>query len=384
MTSWRERLAVALGPGLFAGVAFRDWWRMLRENRFAIHPRYWLRAWVITHYSLLNSIAARREQRQFGAVLEKQVVPPPLFILGHWRSGTTHLHNLLSQDDRFAFPSLFETLYPHSFLSTEHGRHYKLLQAFMPRKRPMDNMHLDLSAPWEDEYATCIASGMSSYMSPVFPKRLEHYDRYMTFRDASAEEVAQWRSSLMMFLKKLTFRYGRPLILKSPPHTCRIHLLLELFPNAKFVHVHRNPIHVFQSTQHQTQVMLRWYGLQRFPRSKVDDWIIRRYREMYDTFFEQRTLIPSGHFHEVGFEELESHPIATMRTIYNGLDLPVFDHVAPRLCDYVGSLEGYRKNVFAELPTDLRELLAKEWRACFEEWGYTSIAPSETKHCKED
>lgn len=372
MTSWRERLAVVFGPGLLTGVTFRNWRWMLQENRYAIPAKYWLRASVITHCSLLNSFVAKQEQRQFSAEVEKQVIPPPLFILGHWRSGTTHLHNLLSQDDRFAFPNVFEALYPHSFLSTECSRHYKLLRTLMPRRRPMDDMRLDLTVPWEDEYAVCIDSGTSSYMGPVFPKRLDHYDRYMTFRDASDEEVARWKSSLLKFLKKLTYKYRRPLILKSPPHTCRIRLLLEMFPDAKFVHIHRNPIDVFQSTQQQTRVMLRWYELQRFPTGHLDDWIVRRYREMYEVFFEERSSILGGNYHEVSFEELELDPIATMQAVYDGLHLPDFNHVKPQLRSYLASLGGYHKNVFAALPDGARARIAANWQRSFAEWGYST------------
>lgn len=370
MTSWRERIAVALGPGLLPGVTYGDWLRMLRVNRFAIHPRYWMRASVITQYSLMNSVIAWQERRRFGEEVENQIVQPPLFILGHWRSGTTHLHNLLSLDDRFAFPNAFQVAFPNTFLSTEGGGNYKLLQFFMPRKRPMDNMQLDLTVPWEDEYATCTASATSSYMGPVFPKRLEHYDRYMTFRGVPTEEVARWQASLILLLKKLTFKYRRPLILKSPPHTGRIRLLLEMFPNAKFIHIHRHPIDVFQSTRHQTDVMLRWYELQRFPRDKIDDWIFQRYREMYDAFFEERSLVPAGCFHEVGFDELESNPITTMGSIYDALNLPAFDQIEPKLRDYSAGQAGYRKNVFAELPRALRDRVTIDWQRAFAEWGY--------------
>ena len=371
MTSWRETIAVAFGPGLFAGVTYGDWLRMLRDNRFAIHPRYWIRASVITQYSLMNSIIAWRERRRFGEEVENQVVQPPLFILGHWRSGTTYLHNLLSLDNRYAFPNAFQVAFPHTFLSAEGGSNYKLLRFFMPRKRPMDNMQLSLTVPWEDEYATCTASATSSYMGPVFPKRLEHYDRYMTFRGVPTEEVARWQASLILLLQKLTFKYRRPLILKSPPHTGRIRLLLEMFPNAKFIHIHRNPIDVFQSTRHQTDVMLRWYELQRFPRDKIDDWIIHRYREMYDAFFEERSLIPAGCFHEVGFDDLDSHPLTTMQSIYDALNLPAFNQIEPKLRDYAAGQAGYRKNVFAELPRALWDRVTNDWHRAFAEWGYT-------------
>ena len=43
----------------------------------------------------------------------------PLFILGIWRSGTTHLHNLFAQDDRFAFANNYQVCFPRTFLTME-------------------------------------------------------------------------------------------------------------------------------------------------------------------------------------------------------------------------------------------------------------------------
>src|SRR3954447_3399651 len=84
------------------GIRFGDWCRLLRRHRFAVHPRYWPRAAVITAASLTNSLNVRREEREFDQEIEAARVLPPVFILGHCRSGTTHLHNLLAVDPRFA------------------------------------------------------------------------------------------------------------------------------------------------------------------------------------------------------------------------------------------------------------------------------------------
>ena len=78
-------------------------------------------------------------------------------------------------------------------------------------------------------------------------------------------------------MRKLTFKYGRPLVLKSPPHTARIRLLLEMFPEARFVHIHRHPYQVFRSCRHYHDTAV-WYSyLQKPDTSLNDDRIIRRY-----------------------------------------------------------------------------------------------------------
>ena len=89
-----------------------------------------------------------------------------------------------------------------------------------------------------------------------------HYDRYLTFRGVPEREVDEWKQALVLFLKKLTWKYRKPLLLKSPPHTCRIKLLLGLFPEARFVHIHRDPFAVYQSMRHTLSRVLRITRLQ--------------------------------------------------------------------------------------------------------------------------
>jgi hypothetical protein len=366
---WRDTLLTNFGPGLLAGITLRDWLRLLRDNRFGIIPSRLPRAMMITGQSIGNSLSGWYETRRYAASLEGVTIPPPLFVLGHWRSGTTHLHNLLSVDERFAFPNNYQSLFPRTFLSTE-AVHARMISWFFPKQRPMDNMEWNLQSPQEDEFALCVSSFKSPYLGWVFPRQRDHYDRYLTFRGVPDSEITQWREAFTLFLKKLTWKYQRPLILKSPPHTCRIKLLLQLFPRAKFVHIHRDPYAVFQSSRHLFQLCDVCESLQRPPQDDLDDWILRQYHEMYDAFFEERALIPEGHFHEVCFEELEADPVEQVRNTYEALGLPEFSQVEPVLRQYVGSISGYKKNEFPELPAELRAHIAEEWRQSFLEWGY--------------
>src|SRR5262245_12738714 len=100
--SWRERLALWTGPGLLGGITLGDWLTLLRDNRFAVDPAYWWRAGVITLWSIRNSLGRWREEACHGKEICGVRVEPPLFIVGIWRSGTTHLQNLLALDSRFA------------------------------------------------------------------------------------------------------------------------------------------------------------------------------------------------------------------------------------------------------------------------------------------
>jgi hypothetical protein len=290
-------------------------------------------------------------------------------VLGHWRSGTTHLHNLLAVDRRFAFPNLYQVLFPHTFLASE-GSLKGIFGALLPETRMFDNVKFAIDVPTEEEFALCNSTFLSSYMSTVFPRREEFYDRYLTMRDVPERELQRWRDAFVLFLQKLTWKYRRPIILKSPPHTCRIRLLLEMFPDARFVHIHRDPYTVFQSTKHMVIGWDKTEHLQRRNFAALDARILRQYREMYDLFFAEQPLIPAGQFHEVGYEDLERDPLGELRKLYASVGLPDFTEVEPALIEYQKSLSGYQKNKHRELDPSLKSRIAGEWRRCFDAWGY--------------
>jgi hypothetical protein len=174
----------------------------------------------------------------------------------------------------------------------------------------------------------------------------------------------------MTFFQKLTLRSGKPLIIKSPTHTGRIKLLLEMFPDARFVHIHRDPYTVFQSLVHTHETGLPFARLQNTRRVDWTERIIRQYKEIYDCYFDERPLIPDSRFHELRFEDLERDPVGEVRKLYASLGMPDFEHVETSLQAYLNSMSGYQKNVFPELAPDLRQHVANEWNRSFEEWGY--------------
>jgi hypothetical protein len=335
------------------GMALGEWWALLRRHRFAIDLRHLPRALVQTAASTSNSVGARIERIRFGRRIDANEVHTPLFILGHYRSGTTHLHNLLALDREFAAPTLFQVLNPHTFLTTER---YAAVVAdkLLLRRRYQDEVAQGVGVPSEDEVALCTMTGLSPYMAWYFPGDGSHYDRYLTFRGVSDAEVTRWGNALTKFLKKLTLRYGSPLVLKSPPHTARIRLLLGLFPDARFVHIHRDPYEVFRSTRHLIRAVQPVFRLQECPTPDGDDQILSVYTEMYDAYFEERELVPGGRLCEVAFEDLERDPIGIVGSIYEALGLSGFEVVRPRLESYLVTIAGYRKNRLDELPEPLQ------------------------------
>jgi len=362
----------SLGHNYLAGITADQWWRLLRTNQWSVDAVYWHRAIFITAVSLLNSWHARREDQLFHEKIERTSIQlPPVFILGHWRSGTTHLHNLLAQDDvQFAFPNTYQVINPQTFLTTEtiNTRRFAWL---LPPKRPMDNMALSFQSPQEDEFAPLLTSLLSNYLGVTFPRHADFYEKYLSFEEATPGERTEWKRCFAWFLKKLTFKNpGRRLLLKSPPHTARIRLLLELYPDAKFIHIHRSPETVFQSFRHYYDTAMWHTYLQKPDLAAIDTRIIRGYQTLFNAFFADLPLIPAGNFHEVSFVDLERNPRDVVEGIYHHLRLPGFDFAQPKIDAYVNTLQGYEKNQFAPLSANELTRLRTAWEPIYRHWGY--------------
>ncbi|MBL4918481.1 sulfotransferase family protein [Szabonella alba] len=361
----------SIGHNYLTGITFGAWCRLLWQNGFAISPVYLHRAAAITLASLSNSVLAGVEHLRFARRIDAvEITRPPLFILGHWRSGTTLLHELLAQDDvQFQTPNTYQVVNPHTFLTTENFT-TRMFPWLVPPRRPMDNMALSFTSPQEDEFAPLLMTLTSLYLGMSFPRRAAHYERYLTFQDVDRAEVEAWKAAFLRFCRKITLHSPRAVLLKSPPHTARIRTILEMFPDARFVHIHRNPYDVFQSQRHFFDTA-GWYTyLQRPDLAALDEAILTRHEAMYDAYYADLPLIPPGHLHEIRFDQLEADPVAGIAGVYQALSLPGFAGFEPRLRAYVATLKGYRKNSFAPLDATTRARVAERWARSFSKGNY--------------
>ena len=365
-----DKLRVFLVHWVFTsiyGLTFREWMQLLRKHHFAVDPPYVPRAAFITLASLINSAVHSYENAVFTSKVRDVEIQPPLFILGHWRSGTTFLHNMLSLDEQFAYANLWQATNPHTFLTTEGLAN--IVRWVAPKTRLTDNVRYAGDSPFEDQFATT-GTLRTPFLRWAFPRSASDYDPYMTFRDVPDHELEEWKAALVLFYKKLTWKYNRPLLLKSPVHTCRIKIFLDMFPNARFIHIHRNPYDVFQSSKKETEVISQVTRLQRPVQNDMDAWILCRYKKMYDIFFEERDLIPKDQIYEMRYEDLIRDPVEHVRSMYEHLHLDGFADLRPKLQQHVDSLGTYRKNTYANLSVGLSSTIRQAWHQSFERWGY--------------
>ena len=200
---------------------------------------------------------------------------------------------------------------------------------------------------------------------------LKYYNDYIRFRNVDIEQLEKWKLNYKLLIKKALKNTRRERFLsKNPPNTGRIKILLEMFPNAKFIHIHRNPIEVFLSTQNFYKKMLPPLQLQDISQEEVDLMIIKIYKEMMNDYFEQKELIPTSNLVEVSYEQLEKKPNEVLGFIYDVLHLEGFTEAAPNFEKYTNNLKNYKKNKHAISRKQL-DILIKEWGFSMEKLKYT-------------
>lgn len=345
---------------------------LIFQNAHRIHPRYYKRILGLLAVSLLRYPVMKYEERRYrGRIQQTEIAPDPIFVIGHWRSGTTHLHNILVQDDRYGFPSLYHTAFPQCFFTYE-----KLKPEFekrLPSSRPMDNMKVSLDLPQEEEFGLANLSRYSFYHSLSFPRSARWYfERYGTFETATAREIALWKCEYIHFLKKVTLACeGKPLVLKNPINTGRVRFLLEMFPHAKFIHIYRNPYEVFCSTFKMIRSMTETMQLQEIDTQQMEETILQNYEDLMQRYLQDRKIIPQSQLAEIAYEDLIHSPLDELQSIYTKLSLPDYAYAQPRFAQYLKQEKEYRRNVFQCKPEWL-EQINRRWAFTLQEWNYTA------------
>lgn len=342
-----------------------NWVRLLTEHD-GVDRGCLARAACISFYTLINW-PERLRSSLFNErhIRRTPITPPPLFILGHWRSGTTFLHTLISRDPALGFPSLWQTFTPYGFPLRG------LFEGFLPRTRLIDSIKADFDAPNEEEAALAALGDLSFFLCYYFPRDAERLFRQSVFFEGLGREgQEQWKRNYLWFLRSVTrSEQGKRLVLKNPANTARIPTLLEMFPDARFIHLRRNPYEVYASTRHMWIRLLGRMALQRVSVAHVEQRVTQTYERLMRAYFEQKQQIPEGRLYEMSYEDLQADPMGCVREAYEQLDLPAFEQAAPAMREYLAEQQGYRKNRYtydAQMIKHVRE----HWGFAIDRWGY--------------
>lgn len=344
------------------------WARLLWRNQFAVHPTKLPMAFMISLVSIANSSLSVLQELLLKSRIDRQRIdPPPLFIIGHWRSGTTFLHELLVLDHRHSFPTTYECFCPgHFLLSGEFVSRW--CGFFLPSRRPMDNVKTGWRQPQEDEFALANLGACSPYLTMAFPNR-PVYQEYLTLTDLTPAEIKAWQDTLQWFLKRVFYRSRQRIVLKSPPHLSRLNVLTKLFPESRFIHIVRDPLDMFPSTVRLWKSLYSVQGLQ-VPRfDGLEEYVFTTFETMYREFERQRPLIPASHIHDVRYEDLVRDPIGQLQLAYKKLELGEFEPARPKVAEYARSVAKFKRNEHT-LSLKRREEVLRRWGPYLAKYGY--------------
>jgi hypothetical protein len=351
------------------GISLRNWIRLVHANG-GVDRQYFGKAIFITLTSMGTAPARMLFKMRYTKKIEDTEIPhPPVFIIGHWRSGTTYLHELLSQDPQFCHVSLWNTLLPDSFLILEPMKHF--LSAFLPSKRPMDEISVEMDGPYEDEAALAVLSPWSFFHCLHFPKNAEEqYLKSIHFQGLTPGEITRWKTMYLSLIKTVTLaNQGKRVLSKNPPNTARITSLLELFPEARFIHIYRNPYLVYLSTKKMRKNVLETLALQNASPDDIEHQVLQNYIRTMQSYFEQKENIPTERLVEIKYEDLVADPIKQVTQIYSQLKLPGLETALPEMKKYLEKQSNYKTNTYT-IDTKIIERVKQHWGFTLDRWGY--------------
>jgi hypothetical protein len=348
---------------LIAGMRLSRFIKLIMKNGMSLRPKYLVRFLFLFQNGIWASIFYRKEKSIYKNLIKKHKLPDdPIIIVGHWRTGSTFLHQLLALDPNFATSNVFQGSIPDSFL-TSRKSYEPIMGRALKGTRPMDQVKLSMDEPLEDEYALFRLCSYSPLEGVIFPKQdgyfLNHFPGFLS----EDEKLEQWKSALKYFYKKLTLNNNSRILIKNPFHSFRIKVLNEIFPNAKYIHIIRHPHKVVPSTIRmwdivgsQNAMNTKW----RKPTTgEVSDVLNKMILQIEKDF---KGLSAEKHY-ELKFEDLEKNPINEIKAIYKHLNVQFSDEFEQQIIQFLNSVKGYKKNKYTIPESDKLEInnILKSW-----------------------
>lgn len=342
-----------------AGSTLGNFFRIIQSHY--IEPKYYFKVFLTFLIIFIATPFHWWEFHVFNKKLGRYTFKkPPLFIIGHWRSGTTLLHNVLCKDSSFGYFTTYHSLFPNNLASKWIFKTFMRMN--MPDKRPSDNVKLHIDFPQEDEFSFSNVQPNAYYNFFYFPKDyVSFYEKAMYHTGLSQGDRHKWYAAYDQLLKKAQINTnGERLIVKNPANTARIDKLLNLYPNARFLYIYRDPKTVFYSTQLFFQKLFPTLWLHEVDHKFIDKLIIDVYRRLMDDYMSQKSLIPKENLLEIRFEDFETNPDGELERIYTQLLNEDYSKVRSCFSEYFKTLKGYKKNKY-DLDSEIVDILNKDW-----------------------
>ena len=293
-------------------------WRGLQHCRPS--PSRWEVSALISLSGLLVEPLAWMQSLLFTQRLQLVQLPDdPIVVIGHWRSGTTYLHQLRACDPTVATARNTLTVAPQVALLLKPWI-APLLKAWMTRVRPIDAVPWGPDDPQEDELGLARLTFDTNMGGMAFPRDyLANFRRHVLVTTRAYER--QW----LTFCRLTWLHDGAGTthwLIKNPVHTARLSLVLRHFPRARFVVLRRSPVDSIRSLVQVKQRLGMLVGLQPVPDqgTQVEE-TVTAHRELLEAFETSRHLIPDQQLLELDYDELIHQPLQAVERIYSRFGL---------------------------------------------------------------
>lgn len=306
-----------------------------------------------------------------------QIAKDPIFVLGFYRSGTSYLHQFLTQDDRLGYHSNYQMIFPEIMLTCEKWMApvLELIARIFNLQDPVHRTRLSFRFPGEEDAAmTTSVNPRGAQWGYFFPKKMDEYFRkYVLFENIPESELETWKKEFVFLVKKISLaNNGKQLILKSPPQTARIKLLLSLFPNAKFIFIHRNPYEVYLSNKQFWKVTQSIYAVGGSGSIDINSIILDTYSKIMYRYLLEREIVPAGQLIEIPYEDILQKPMESMRKIYETIHLGDFDYCENKMRLFVESKKSFVR-LKHEIPAAERKIVTDKFEPFIRYWNYAVL-----------
>ena len=263
---------------------------------------------------------------------------PPVFIIGFWRSGTTLLHSLMCQDPRAGYVTTFQAVFPNLVLTRN-----KWMKRFanwaLPKKRPFDSYPMDMDFPQEEEFGLMSLQPKSIYKIFYFPKdRNAIYESDLYFERLSDVSRNQWKKEYLNFIERAMINTEvRRYVSKNPCNIFRIRTLTELFPDARFIFLYRNPYTVVESLCLFVNAVLPGSELQHLEGGIPREYFARLYKDSLTEYMDSKKCINPENLLEIRYEEFKERPAEFLSDIYRKFSITGIEKVLPVMESYLAN-----------------------------------------------
>jgi hypothetical protein len=180
----------------------------------------------------------------------------------------------------------------------------------------------------------------------IFPNKESYFLNERNDFLPSKENKDNWKKQFADFCAKVRQDSGKTLLLKNPAHSLRIPLLNDIFPNARYIYIHRHPYKVVASSLHLWKVLAKDNQLKGKPYFPNLEEVTAGLRKFYEVIDRELSLMPQGKYCRVSCEALEADPINEIRQIYDALGINFTEEFGSRLDSHLKNQGNFTKNSY--------------------------------------